>query len=109
MLAVGLTNGRTRLGAGQRAAYPMIEDMTLRSFSEKTRDDYVCDVRSFAAFIGRSPDPAQSVRARQHGLARRPRSRSAAGRLLPPGVHAGGRGPANRLRIPHRPHWLQDK
>ena len=36
----------------------MIEDMTVRSFSEKTRHDYVHRVRAFAAFIGRSPDTA---------------------------------------------------
>jgi hypothetical protein len=32
----------------------MIEDMTLRGFSEKTRHDCVHKVRAFAAFIGRS-------------------------------------------------------
>ena len=36
----------------------MIEDMTVRGFSEKTRNDYVRNVRAFAAFIGRSPDTA---------------------------------------------------
>jgi hypothetical protein len=36
----------------------MIEDMTVRGFSEKTRSDYVRHVRAFAAFIGRSPDLA---------------------------------------------------
>jgi integrase/recombinase XerD len=36
----------------------MIEDMTVRGFSEKTRNDYVRKVRAFAAFIGRSPDTA---------------------------------------------------
>ena len=34
----------------------MIEDMTVRGFNEHTRRDYVRHVRSFAAFIGRSPD-----------------------------------------------------
>ena len=33
----------------------MIEDMTVRGFNEHTRRDYVRHVRSFAAFIGRSP------------------------------------------------------
>jgi integrase/recombinase XerD len=33
----------------------MIEDMSVRGFSEKTRNDYVRHVRAFAAFIGRSP------------------------------------------------------
>jgi hypothetical protein len=36
----------------------MIEDMTVRGFNEHTRRDYVRHVRSFAAFIGRSPDKA---------------------------------------------------
>src|SRR5580693_6341436 len=36
----------------------MIEDMTVRAFNEHTRRDYVRQVRSFAAFIGRSPDTA---------------------------------------------------
>jgi len=34
----------------------MIEDMSMRGFTEKTRSDYVRNVRAFAAFIGRSPD-----------------------------------------------------
>ena len=36
----------------------MIEDMTVRGFKEDTRRDYVRHVRSFAAFISRSPDTA---------------------------------------------------
>src|SRR6516165_2322640 len=36
----------------------MIEDMTVRGFSEKTRHDYVRKVRAFTAFIGRSSDTA---------------------------------------------------
>ena len=36
----------------------MIEDVTVRGFKEDTRRDYVRHVRSFAAFIGRSPDTA---------------------------------------------------
>src|SRR5215472_18099919 len=36
----------------------MIEDMKVRGFTEKTRNDYVRNVRAFAAFIGRSPDTA---------------------------------------------------
>jgi site-specific recombinase XerD len=36
----------------------MIEDMSVRGFSEHTRRDYVRHVRAFAAFIGRSPDTA---------------------------------------------------
>src|ERR1700680_4225315 len=36
----------------------MIEDMSVRGFSEKTHSDYIRSVRAFAAFIGRSPDTA---------------------------------------------------
>ena len=36
----------------------MIEDMTVRNFIEKTRNDYVRHVRSLAAFLCRSPDTA---------------------------------------------------
>ena len=36
----------------------MIEDMRVRGFSEKTRNDYIRNVRTLAAFIGRSPDTA---------------------------------------------------
>ena len=36
----------------------MIEDMTVRGFTEKTRQDYIRACKAFAAFIGRSPDTA---------------------------------------------------
>jgi len=36
----------------------MIEDMTVRNFVEKTRHDYIRHVRTFTAFLGRSPDTA---------------------------------------------------
>ena len=36
----------------------MIEDMTVRNFVDKTRNDYVHHVRGFAAFLKRSPDTA---------------------------------------------------
>jgi integrase/recombinase XerD len=36
----------------------MIDDMTARRFSEATRRDYVRHVRTFAAFLGRSPETA---------------------------------------------------
>jgi len=46
----------------------MIEDMSVRGFSEKTRNDYIRNVRAFAAFIGRSPDTAtaEDLRRFQH-------------------------------------------
>ena len=36
----------------------LIEDMTVRNFVEKTRHDYIRHVRTFTAFLGRSPDRA---------------------------------------------------
>ena len=36
----------------------MIDDMTAPRFSEKVQKAYVRHVRSFAAFLGRSPDAA---------------------------------------------------
>ena len=46
----------------------MIEDMRVRGFSEKTRNDYIRNVRAFAAFIGRSPATAtaEDLRRFQH-------------------------------------------
>ena len=36
----------------------MIEDMTVRNFVEETRNDYIRHVKTFTAFLGRSPDTA---------------------------------------------------
>ena len=36
----------------------LIEDMRVRNFVEKTRTDYIRNVRTFTAFLGRSPDTA---------------------------------------------------
>ncbi|HEY1432420.1 MAG TPA: site-specific integrase, partial [Stellaceae bacterium] len=46
----------------------MIADMNVRGFSEKTRNDYIRNVRALAAFIGRSPDTAtaEDLRRFQH-------------------------------------------
>ena len=46
----------------------MIEDMKVRGFSEKTRNDYIRNVRAFAGFVGRSPDTAtaEDLRRFQH-------------------------------------------
>jgi integrase/recombinase XerD len=38
----------------------MIEDMTARHFAEKVQTDYIRYVKSFAAFLGRSPDTASA-------------------------------------------------
>src|SRR4030088_2228805 len=36
----------------------MIEDMTVRNFVEKARNDYIRHVRTFTTFLGRAPDTA---------------------------------------------------
>src|SRR6201981_3163506 len=36
----------------------MIEDMSVRNFVEKTRNDYIREVGPSTAVLGRSPDPA---------------------------------------------------
>jgi site-specific recombinase XerD len=47
------------------------EDMNVRGFSEKTRNDYIRNVRAFAAFIGRSPDTARAEDLRRFQLYQR--------------------------------------
>ena len=49
----------------------MIEDMTVRGFTEETRNDYVWRVRAFAAFIRRSPDTATAEDLRRFQLHQR--------------------------------------
>ena len=46
----------------------MIEDMTVRNFVEKTRNDYIRHVRTFTAFLGRSPDTATAEDLRRFQL-----------------------------------------
>src|SRR6516225_1969704 len=46
----------------------MIEEMNVRGFSEKTRNDYIRNVRAFAAFLGRSPDTATAEDLRRFQL-----------------------------------------
>jgi integrase/recombinase XerD len=46
----------------------MIEDMTVRNFVEKTRNDYIRHVKTFAAFLGRSPDTATAEDLRRFQL-----------------------------------------
>jgi hypothetical protein len=53
----------------------MIEDMSLGNFGEKTRNDYIRNVKTFTAFLGRSPDTAmpggsQRLVSPLHSLAR---------------------------------------
>jgi len=49
----------------------MIDDMRVRGFSEKTRNDYIRNVRAFAAFVGRSPDTATAEDLRRFQLHQR--------------------------------------
>ena len=46
----------------------MIEDMSVRGFGEATRRDYIRCVKSFATFIGRSPDTATAEDLRRFQL-----------------------------------------
>src|SRR5713226_2710981 len=46
----------------------MIEDMSVRGFAEKTRNDYIRNVRAFAGFIGRPPDTATAEDLRRYQL-----------------------------------------
>ena len=60
----------------------MIEDMTVRGFTEKTRQDYVRHVQAFAAFIGRSP--ATATPGDMRGFPAAP----AAGGMQPPSINS---------------------
>ena len=46
----------------------MIDDMTARRYKEKVQKDYVRHVRTFATFLGRSPDTATSEDLRRYQL-----------------------------------------
>ena len=61
----------------------MIEDMTVRVFSEQTRSHYVRHVRTFTAFIGRSPDTATAEDLRLFQLHQRSNSVLVVGRTAP--------------------------
>ena len=72
----------------------MIEDMTVRRFTEKTQGDYIRHVRAFAAFLGRSTELAELEdlrRLQRHGSRRSKRMDVAVlivtqGRLHPPEI-----------------------
>jgi integrase len=49
----------------------MIEDMTVRSFGEKTQSDYIRHVKNFTLFLGRSPDQAQPEDLRRYQVHQR--------------------------------------
>jgi len=91
----------------------MIEDMTVRSFTEKTRHDYIRCVKAFAAFIGRSPDTATAEDIRRFQL-----HQTQAG-MQPPGINSAVSALrflftvtldrpelARRLTVVHRPRKL---
>src|SRR5215207_2908235 len=60
----------------------MIEDMTVRGFTEKTQHDYIRCVKTFAAFIGCSPDKATAEDLRRFQL-----HQTQVG-LQPPGINS---------------------
>src|SRR3954453_22539410 len=49
----------------------MIEDMIVRGFTEKTRNDYIRNVRASAAVVGRGPDTATAEDLRRFQLHQR--------------------------------------
>jgi integrase/recombinase XerD len=59
----------------------MIEDMSVRGFTEDTRRDYIRCVKAFAAFIGRSPDTAAAEDLRRFQL-------HAQAGMRPPGINS---------------------
>jgi len=70
----------------------LIDDMTARRFSEATRKDYVRHVRTFAAFLGRSPDTATSDDLRRFQLDMAQQQVSP-GRSTPPSPRCGSFSP----------------
>src|ERR1700752_321815 len=54
--------------SGRALRERMIEDMSVRGFTEDPRRDYVRCVKAFAAFIGRSPDTATAEDLRRFQL-----------------------------------------
>jgi integrase/recombinase XerD len=62
----------------------MIEDMSVRGFTEDTRRDYIRCVKAFVAFIGRSPDTATTEDLRRFQL------HQAQAGMRPPGINGFG-------------------
>jgi len=56
--------------------------MIVRGFTEKTRQDYIGNVRAFAAFMGRSPDTATAEDLRRFQLHQRQSG------MQPPGINS---------------------
>ena len=46
----------------------MIEDMTIRKLAPKTQEGYIRTIKTFAAFLGRSPDTASLEEVRRFQL-----------------------------------------
>ncbi|WP_262273485.1 site-specific integrase, partial [Microvirga yunnanensis] len=68
--------------AGTALRQRMIEDMTVRGFTAKTQHDYVRYVKTFTAFLGRSPDQATAEDLRRFQV-----HQTQAG-LQPPGINS---------------------
>jgi site-specific recombinase XerD len=68
--------------AGSALRQRMIEDMTVRGFTAKTQHDYIRYVKTFAAFLGRSPDKATAEDLRRFQV-----HQTQAG-LQPPGINS---------------------
>jgi integrase/recombinase XerD len=67
--------------SGSALRQRMIEDMTVRGFTAKTQHDYIRCVKTFAAFLGRSPDRATAEDLRRFQV-----HQTQAG-LQPPGIN----------------------
>ena len=76
----------------------MIEDMSVRGFTEDTRRDYIRCVKRFAAFIGRSPDTATAEELRRFQV-----HQTQAG-MQPPRVRPRVLGAANAAALPYVDH-----
>lgn len=68
--------------AGSALRQRMIEDMTVRGFTAKTQHDYIRYVKTFAAFLGRSPDRTTAEDLRRFQV-----HQTQAG-LQPPGINS---------------------
>ena len=83
--------------SGSALRQRMIEDMTVRGFTEKTQHDYIRYVRTFAAFLGRSPETATAEDLRRFQL------HQTAGGPTASGHQQRRRGPALLLHRDARP------
>src|ERR687890_1305950 len=68
--------------AGSALRQRMSGDMTVRGFTAKTQHDYIRYVKTFAAFLGRSPDQASAEDLRRFQV-----HQTQAG-LQPPGLNS---------------------